>query len=163
MDILMPEMDGYEAMSQIKATITGSSTPVVAITASVMREERQKALDHGFDGFLMKPVQMEDLFEEIRRLTSVAYLYEDILSARATAKSCSVHLVKNLASLQDDLLADMHNALTEGDMAILRSLIVRVGESEPALASALRQLVDTYAYDTLSELFAKEEPLHAHA
>ncbi len=157
MDILMPEMDGYEAMRQIKATAAGAEVPIVAITASVMMEERQKALDSGFDGFIMKPVQMKDLFEEIRRLTHIAYLYEENSSRGDAAVGGTPLCAADLAAMPDDLLAAMRDALDAGDMTALRRLIGRVGESEPAVATALGRLVDTYAYDTLTELLVGEE------
>jgi CheY-like chemotaxis protein len=163
MDIQMPEMDGYEATRRIKASAPGSATPVIAITASVMMEERQKALDHGFDGFIMKPVQMQELFEEIRRLTNVAYLYEEIPSGGDTVAEAAPLTAGSLASLPGELLAAMRDTLDAGDTAALRGLIGRVGESEPTVATELCRLVDTYAYGTLAALFTGEERTHASA
>ncbi len=160
MDIHMPVMDGYEAMRRIKASDVGNGTPVIAITASVMMEERQKALDCGFDGFIMKPVPMEYLFEEIRRLTDVAYLYEDINLGRGTSTGAHSPAPENISALADNLLSGMRDALDAGDMAAMRTLIDLVGGSEPVLAAALRRLVDNYDYDSLTALFVKEEPLY---
>ena len=67
---------------------------------------------------------------------------------------------ESLSTLADNLLSDMRDALDAGDMAALRGLIERIDESEPALAEALRRLVDSYAYDRLATLFVKEEPHH---
>ncbi|MSN26049.1 MAG: response regulator [Geobacter sp.] len=158
MDIHMPVMNGYEAMRQIKASAAGAATPVIAITASVMMDERQKALDCGFDGFIMKPVPMEYLFEEIRRLTRVAYLYEVYKQGGGAITDYAVLTTEKLSTLAESLRSEMREALDAGDMAAMRTLIDHVGQSEPELAAALLRLVDSYDYDTLTTLFAKEEP-----
>ncbi|WP_238378944.1 response regulator [Geobacter metallireducens] len=163
MDILMPDMDGYEALRQIKATSEGGVTPVIAVTASVMMDEHQKALDLGFDGFIMKPVSMECLFEEIRRLTNVAYLYDDSRSSGDAAAEILPPWVDRLTTLPDVLLGAMRDALEAGDIASLRGLIEQIGESEPIPAEALRRLVDSYSYDELTTLLAGGDARYASA
>ncbi len=66
MDVRMPGMDGVEAMRIIKADSAGAGgTPVVAVTAIGKAGDRQKWQEMGFDGFLIKPVAIAALFEEI--------------------------------------------------------------------------------------------------
>lgn len=64
MDIRMPEMDGYEAARTIKAS---SEVPIIALTASVMKDEHQRIRSENFDGYLRKPVLRTDLFKELAR------------------------------------------------------------------------------------------------
>lgn len=161
MDIKMPGMDGYEAMQRIRSSDLGGTTPVIAITASVMMDERQKAIDSGFDGFIMKPVPMEDLFEEIRRLTNVAYLYEEDLYREDRAAAADGLTAESVSVLAEELLIAMRDALESGDMAAMRSLLERIGETDPVLAAALRKLADNYDYDTLSAIFVKETQNYA--
>lgn len=66
MDIQMPILDGYSAFKIIRANPYTSHIPVIAITASVMREETIK-LKAEFDSFLAKPVRWEDLIREIAK------------------------------------------------------------------------------------------------
>jgi len=62
MDCQMPEMDGYEATLAIrKSEGTGKHTPVVALTASALPEDRQRCLEAGMDGYLTKPVSITAL------------------------------------------------------------------------------------------------------
>lgn len=63
MDLKMPEMDGFEATRQIKATFP--DLPVVAITAYAGTEDKQKALDAGCDDFLTKPLKKEFLLSKL--------------------------------------------------------------------------------------------------
>ena len=69
MDCQMPKMDGYQACREIRrheATI-GTHTPIIAITAHAMSEDRAKCQKAGMDDFLTKPFMMEDLFEIIKK------------------------------------------------------------------------------------------------
>lgn len=68
MDIFMPDMDGYEALTEIKRVVPG--LPVIAHTAFVSPEDERKALKAGFDAFLTKPVNVEKLFDLIQRFTA---------------------------------------------------------------------------------------------
>jgi two-component system cell cycle response regulator DivK len=68
MDIQMPEMDGYEALHEIRANPDSAAVPVVAITAFAMLEDRQKAFEAGFDGYFAKPINIAALRSQIDSL-----------------------------------------------------------------------------------------------
>ena len=69
MDIHMPEMSGLEATTAIrKLSNSKSETLIVAMTASVLREETDSYIRHGMNGFVPKPFQVAQLLSEIRRL-----------------------------------------------------------------------------------------------
>jgi CheY-like chemotaxis protein len=65
MDCQMPEMDGYTATQHIRARETsgesGRHTPILAMTANAMREDRALCLDCGMDGFIPKPIALDEL------------------------------------------------------------------------------------------------------
>jgi CheY-like chemotaxis protein len=63
MDCQMPEMDGYMATRLIRAReeTTGGRTPIIAMTANAMREDRARCLEAGMDGFIPKPIALEEL------------------------------------------------------------------------------------------------------
>jgi len=60
MDCQMPVMDGFEATRRIRV-LQRAHTPIVALTAGVLEGDRQRCLDAGMDGFLPKPLKVEDL------------------------------------------------------------------------------------------------------
>jgi PAS domain S-box-containing protein len=68
MDLQMPEIDGIEATRQIRAEAGGKPIPrIVAMTANVMEEDRQRCLDAGMEDFLRKPVSVTELAEALER------------------------------------------------------------------------------------------------
>ncbi len=65
MDLSMPEMDGWTAMSLIKSDARTSSIPMVALTAHVLPADRQRAMDAGCDEYITKPMDLLDLVESV--------------------------------------------------------------------------------------------------
>jgi PAS domain S-box-containing protein len=68
MDIQMPEADGFEATKRIREM--GYTGPIVALTAHAMKEERERAMKLGFDGYVTKPVNRAELIRTIMDLSS---------------------------------------------------------------------------------------------
>lgn len=66
MDIMMPEMDGYTAMREIRKEDKFRRTPIIAITAKAMKDDKQKCIDAGADEYLTKPIDIEKLISLLR-------------------------------------------------------------------------------------------------
>ena len=61
MDMMMPEMDGYQAMSKMKEDPEMKSIPVIAVTAQAMVGDRERCLDAGAASYISKPVNVDEL------------------------------------------------------------------------------------------------------
>ena len=77
MDVRMPVMDGLEATRRIKETEAGKSTPIAALTAHAMEEEKEVILAAGCDDFVRKPFLEQEIFETMRKHLGLKYEYED--------------------------------------------------------------------------------------
>ncbi len=66
-DINMPGVDGYTLTSRLKADPTLAAVPVIAITANVMRGDRERTLAAGCDGYIQKPIDVDYLPRQIAR------------------------------------------------------------------------------------------------
>jgi CheY-like chemotaxis protein len=74
MDIQLPELSGDEILARLRRREEGSERrqPVIALTAYAMRGERQRFLAAGFDGYVAKPVIVEELVAEMERVMAAA-------------------------------------------------------------------------------------------
>ncbi|MFA8342959.1 MAG: response regulator [Rhodothermaceae bacterium] len=63
MDIMMPVMNGYEAMQEIRKTSEIESVPIIAVTAKAMKEDRDKCIQAGADDYISKPVDIDELIK----------------------------------------------------------------------------------------------------
>jgi two-component system cell cycle response regulator DivK len=68
MDIHLPGINGIEALRQLRADPATAPIPVIALTASVMMDDRQKIMAAGFDGFQGKPISVRELLGTVRQV-----------------------------------------------------------------------------------------------
>jgi len=66
MDIMMPEMDGYETMQKIRREHRNSTLPIIAVTAKAMKGDRQKCIEAGASDYITKPVKVDQLLSLMR-------------------------------------------------------------------------------------------------
>ena len=67
MDIQLPDINGIEALRQIRAEPALSNTPVVAVSASVMPDEQQKIVASGFDAYITKPIDLKSFVATVEK------------------------------------------------------------------------------------------------
>jgi two-component system cell cycle response regulator DivK len=70
MDINMPDMDGYTLTAKIKSLPGFERIPILALTANVMRGDKEKTLEAGCDGYIQKPLDIDQLTREIDKFLS---------------------------------------------------------------------------------------------
>jgi two-component system cell cycle response regulator DivK len=67
MDIQLPDMDGIAALGRLRASAITSAIPIVAFTALAMAADRERILAAGFDGYLVKPIDIHEFPEQVRQ------------------------------------------------------------------------------------------------
>lgn len=72
MDIQLPGTDGVTALHRLRAEPLTASIPVVALTAFAMKDDRERFLNAGFDGYLDKPINVKEFPEQVRRFCEQA-------------------------------------------------------------------------------------------
>jgi len=70
MDLQLPGIDGMEALRQLRESPRTADIPVVAVTAQAMKQDRERALEAGFDGYVEKPISVRAFPEQVRRFLS---------------------------------------------------------------------------------------------
>lgn len=93
MDLRMPVMDGYEAASNIRKDSDTATIPIIALTASGMKDEQEKTRRKGFDGYLVKPVRKMDLFKELARF--LPHKTANMISHQESEKSSKLSITSD--------------------------------------------------------------------
>jgi CheY-like chemotaxis protein len=68
LDLHMPALDGFGVVERLRAESRFAATPVLALTASAMQGDREKAMAAGFSGYITKPIRLDYLRSEVARL-----------------------------------------------------------------------------------------------
>jgi len=150
MDIRMPVLDGYEATRQIKATLRGQATVVIALTASAFEHDQVGILSAGCDDFVRKPVREQVVFDKIAEHLGVRFVYADA-EPGAPAESTMID-PEALLALPEDLRAELRAAVLVADLEQIAAAVERIRPADPALAEHLARLAESFRIDQLLAL-----------
>jgi PAS domain S-box-containing protein len=148
LDKRMPRIDGKETLRRLRELPGCEKLPVIIITASGLKDERQALLDLGADGYISKPVDRDALLDEVGRLTGVRYCYDSKETAPA---SVSVPL-QQLGGLPRASCVELLQAVRHGDLSGMRRVIEEIEPRFPEIAVGLSRLVRRYDYDRMTDL-----------
>ncbi len=152
MDVHMPVMDGLEATRRIKADPRGKETVIVAVSASVIDDDRRVVSQSGADDFVTKPCRENELLEKMLVLLNIAYDYEEMSGGEPVAGLAALSAA-GLAKVPLELVEELRSATLKGNKELLDDLILKVRAAKDAgSANALQELADKYEYDALTRL-----------
>jgi len=148
MDMRMPVMDGYEATKYIKSTTKGNATAIIALTASVLEEEKAIVLSAGCDDFLRKPFKEQIIFDALNKHLGVQFVYEDLeVSVDRSPETNSTS--PNLAIMGEEWRSQLSEA---GDSNRVMRLIQAIPDTESAVIKILEKFARQFEFDEIVEL-----------
>jgi two-component system, sensor histidine kinase and response regulator len=157
MDIRMPGMDGYEATRRLKKLPRGENTKVIMLSASVFEENRQSALDAGGDDFVAKPYRESELFEKIRALLGVSFVYQQAPLGAEEPDSKVPLSREEMAFLPEALKAEIREATVRADLDRLLELADKAGGHVVEAGRKLRTMAEQFMYQQILNLLDSEE------
>lgn len=149
MDLRMPGMSGYDFLEQHREDPIYRSLPVIAVTASAFQHEREACLERGFDGFLSKPIEVDELEQVFKRFTH--------LDAGGLASSKSEEKISDLefAQLDGETSKQLSLLIAQYRRTELKETLLKLKEGggpNQALATHCLALVSSGDWKGLAEI-----------
>ena len=158
MDMRMPVMDGFEATKKIKASAKGQATAIIALTASVLEEERAVVLSAGCDDFLRKPFRNEQIFKALEQHLGVRYIYEErALSSEDKMPQKDMLTVENLQVLSPELQEQLRQAVISASKKEIAEVVADIARENLALSEAIATCFHNFEYDKILNLISLED------
>jgi signal transduction histidine kinase/CheY-like chemotaxis protein len=152
MDMRMPVMDGYEATKYIKSTTKGNATVIIALTASVLEEEKVVILSAGCDDFLRKPFTEEMIFDIFAKHLRVKYIYAITTSSTLDNSTDSTLTSQDLTCMSGEWITQLCQAALEGNSGFVMELIAQIPETETHLIQSLTKLEHEFQFEQIVDL-----------
>jgi len=160
MDMRMPVMDGYEATKYIKSTTKGNATAIIALTASVLEEEKAIVLSAGCDDFLRKPFKEQTIFDSLTKHLGVQFIYEQTSEMDMSQQTQTSLTSADLEIMSPEWRSQLHQAAVEADSDRVMQIIREIPATEVQLAKSLEKLNHQFEFDEIIELASENLPLN---
>jgi CheY-like chemotaxis protein len=169
MDVQMPEMDGIEATAVLRSSekVTGGHQPVIAMTALVMKGDRERCLEAGMDGYLSKPIRAQELDEVLDKYLALKYQKMAMSDAAGekpeAAEPGAVDELDLMQRVEEDReflaeLVDLFRAEAPKQMNRLRTALEQKDSDEARRAThSLRGVLSNLSARTAANLTAEIE------
>jgi CheY-like chemotaxis protein len=159
MDMRMPVLDGYGAVKAIRQGESAQNRPrtiIIALTASVLEEERTIALPAGFDDFMRKPFREESIFKAMEKYLGARFVYEEPQAVKAKSQPLKVLSNEMLQALSISQQKQLRKAILSADLEAIEGILGELYRDAPDLAATLQKYVDNFEYDKLLTLLNHE-------
>jgi len=151
MDRRMPVMDGIEATRRIRQLPGGDKVKIVAVTASVFKEQKPEILAAGMDDYVRKPYLFNEIYDCLARQLGVEYRYRSVPVQREAPNTLTPSV---LAGLDAGLSTELREALESLDRERIDSAIGQIAKKDPALAESLGRIADKFDYPVILQALA---------
>ncbi|MBD1885688.1 PAS domain S-box protein [Microcoleus vaginatus] len=151
MDLRMPIVDGYTATKHIRERPQSQETVIIALTASIFGEEREKVIMAGFNDFISKPFQQKEIFDKLAKYLGVTYIYEAV-EPTPQKQLVETVSVEDLSIMPPQWLEQMYQAAYYLDTEVMNELIGQIPASKASLSQALTDYINNFNSDRIMEL-----------
>ncbi|MBE9221168.1 response regulator [Cyanobacterium stanieri LEGE 03274] len=152
MDMRMPVLDGYEATKIIKGTVMGNATAIIAVTASVLEEEKAIILSAGCDDFVRKPFRQETIFAMLSKHLGIRFIYNQIESDKSFSHNHRDLKPADLLVMPQEWLNKLYQASIDLDEQLILDLIAQIPTTETNLIEGLKTIVNSLELDKITNL-----------
>ena len=149
MDIQMSGLDGCDTTRQIKAQPQGQDTTIIALTASVLRDDVAVIYDAGCDDYVSKPFQEHEIFDKIGEHLNAQYVYETTKVDQL--ESLETSSLEMLIIMPPDWLKLLHRASIQLDTNKITALLLQIPEQHSELRKLLQSMVNNFDFDQITE------------
>jgi PAS domain S-box-containing protein len=156
MDRRMPVMDGIEATRSIRKLPGGEAVKIVAVTASVFKEQQEEMVAAGMDGFVHKPYRFHEIYDAMAEQLEVEYLYTSVTSVEEEEAPAALEPA-DFATLPASLREVLLRALEDLDTEQIERLIQQIGESDQNLSRTLIRYADNFDYPAIIDALTAEK------
>ncbi len=161
MDMRMPVMDGYATTQKIKqeeVRMKHDHTVIIALTSSVLEEERAVMLNAGCDDYVRKPFRDADLFELMSTHIGVKFVYEERSQVAERSQVPQADQVTReelhaaMTGLPSELLKSLEHAARFCDMTDITGMLPEIRRYSAPLADAVARQIEDFRYERILAL-----------
>ena len=155
MDRRMPVMDGIEATRSIRELPDGQDVKIIAVTASVLKEQQQEMLEAGMNGFVHKPYRFHEIYDALAEQLGVTYIHTPAI-ADTEEEPASLLSPTDFSALPASLREELLSALENLDTERIGILIRQIREHDPSLGRTLNRYAVNFDYPAIIRALTAE-------
>ena len=159
LDLRMPDLDGFELIRRLRADPAGQLLKVIAVSASVQGDMRQRSLDAGGDDFLGKPVMIAELYALLEKHLQMEWIHAPAANVTPAQTTSVAAPTGDLTALPSELRETLLAAAERGNVRAILKITDQFAALDPAYAPLIkhvRDLAKNFQVDLLVTLLRSE-------
>ena len=155
MDMIMPIMGGSEATQQIKMSSQGNNTVIIAVTATVLEDQKAQIFAMGCDDFITKPFREFHIFEMMKKYLGLEYIYADEPSPNLFKPPNFILTHESFNEMPTAWVDELYQASIDLDYDLVLDLIQEIPSEQASLSQTLTDFVSNYRLDQIFNIIQK--------
>lgn len=162
-DLMMPLMNGFEFINQLRHSYQFEKTPVIASSASVFETDQYKSIDAGANAFLPKPVDAEMLLELLRKYLLLQWIYDEKAKKNNAKQAANVDNQDNITPPTIEVLQQLIELVKDGDIEGILEIAQQISIFDEKLnkfAGKITHLASNFQIQLLEEFVRQYLPVN---